>query len=118
MPPTQRINDFQKAIVIQTKALDLALTNRPWLQISQRLEQYRSGKLGPGNKAGLDPDPVSVPSTHAASSLPRPVNPTERKRPIGGTMVSLENESALVGPPKGVMNRSSFGWQFPDLNSA
>jgi tetratricopeptide (TPR) repeat protein len=33
--------DFEEAIVLQSRALDLALTNGPRSQISQRLEQYR-----------------------------------------------------------------------------
>ncbi len=35
--------EFKQAIVIQTTALELALTNGPRSQISQRLEQYRLG---------------------------------------------------------------------------
>ena len=35
--------EFEEAIVFQTKALELALTNGRRSQIGQRLEQYRSG---------------------------------------------------------------------------
>jgi tetratricopeptide (TPR) repeat protein len=35
--------EFEEAIVFQTRALELALTNGPRSMISQRLEQYQSG---------------------------------------------------------------------------
>ncbi len=36
-------NDFQEAILVQTRALDLAITNGPRSEIGRRLEQFRSG---------------------------------------------------------------------------
>jgi tetratricopeptide (TPR) repeat protein len=66
--------DFQEAIVLQTRALELALTNGPRSMISQRLEQYRSGNPI-RDERGLVRCGFS-PEHHAASSPAHPVDPT------------------------------------------
>ncbi len=69
-------NDFQEAIVVQTRALELALTNRSMSEIYQRLEQYTLG-IPISDEKGLIRSGFS-PERHAASSPAHPVNPTER----------------------------------------
>jgi hypothetical protein len=68
--------EFKEAIVIQTRALELALTNRSKSEIYQRLEQYRLGNPISDEK-GLIRSGFS-PERHAASSPAHPVDPTER----------------------------------------
>ena len=69
-------DDFREAIVIQIRALDLAVTNRARSEISLRLEEYRSGNSiwdGYGMlKYGFSP-PVD-----AATSPAHPVDPPGR----------------------------------------
>jgi tetratricopeptide (TPR) repeat protein len=72
-------DEFEEAIMVQTRALELALTNRSKSEISQRLEQYRLGDPIWDEK-GLIRSGYS-PERHAASSPAHPVDPTEKWRP-------------------------------------
>jgi tetratricopeptide (TPR) repeat protein len=67
-------DEFDEAIVVQTRALELALTNRPKSAISYQLEQYRLGNLIWDEK-GLIRSGFS-PERHAASCPAHPVDPT------------------------------------------
>jgi tetratricopeptide (TPR) repeat protein len=67
-------NDFQEAIVVHTRALQLALTNRSQSEIYQRLEQYRLS-IPISDEKGLIRSGFS-PERHAASSPAHPLDPT------------------------------------------
>ena len=74
-------NQFPKAIAVQSRALDLALTKTTRAKISQRLEQYQNG-IAIRDEKGI----VSCgfnPSSRVAVPPVSPLDPLDPQRPAG-----------------------------------